>query len=303
MTFDLNQGNGALFLTFAGRDYDRTKPLVDGTVEPAGINLNYLVIEDPDQIFRRMISYREFHASEFSLSSFTSLRIQGDTSFVGIPVFVSRLFRHSYIFCNTNAGINEPRDLIGKKVGLVEWQQTASVWLKGIIQHEYDIPLEKIRWIRFRPERYQMKAPKKFKIEDTSDSDPRTSPERLGKALADGTIDAAIASRPPAELYEGRQVKRLFDNYVDVEKAYYKKTGIFPIMHTIVLREDVYNAHPWAARSLIDAFTQAKKIAYQYVQDHGDKISYMWARKTLEDQLSVLGSDPYHTASKQIGKS
>ncbi len=284
-----------LFLTYAGRNYDRTTPLIDGRVKPVGVSLNYLIIEpDPDEIFRRMISYHEFHASELSLSSYITLRTQGDTSFVGIPVFPSRVFRHSFIFCNKRSGINEPRDLIGKKVGILEWQQTAVVWVKGMLQHEYDIPLEKIRWVRFRPERYKMKPPRKFTIEDTPESDPRTSVERFGRALEDGTIDALFAARVPKEFYQGDRIKRLFDDWVDVEKEYYRKTCIFPIMHVVVLRDDVYKPHPWVARSLIDAFTEAKKIAYHTMKEQsGDRTSYVWARKVLEEQLAVIGSDPY----------
>ncbi|MDA4124656.1 MAG: ABC transporter substrate-binding protein [Thaumarchaeota archaeon] len=282
-----------LSLTYAGRDYDRTHALIDGKVRPKDTELRYIVVEDPDQIFRRMISHKEFDSCEFSLSSYLASRSAGDESYVALPVFPSRVFRHSYIFCNTEAKISEPADLVGAKVGIPEWQQTASIWIKGILQHEYDVPIRLIDWVRFRGERYPMKRVRKFKILEAPDLTPETSMERAGVALEKGEIDALISSRPPAGLYNGKRTRRLFVEWKAEEERYFKRTGIFPIMHTVVLQRQVYEKNPWVAKSLFDAFQTSKESGYRYLEDHGDKISLAWARSALEEQRALMGPDPY----------
>ena len=282
-----------LRLTYAGRDYDRTHALIDGKVRPENTELKYIVVEDPDQIFRRMIGHKEFDSCEFSLSSYLASRCAGDRSYVGLPVFPSRLFRHSYIFCNKAARIKEPADLAGAKVGVLEWQQTAAIWIRGILQHEYDVPIQSIDWVRFRGERYPMKRVRRFKIIEAPDLAPETSIERAGDALEKGEIDALISSRPPAGLYNGKRIRRLFSEWEAEERGYYERTGIFPIMHTVVLQRRVYDANPWVAKSLFDAFQSSKMYGYKYLEDHGDKISLVWARSALEEQRGLMGPDPY----------
>jgi len=281
-------------MSFGGRDYDRTRALIDGTVVPTGVDLNYLVMDDPDYIFRRMIDWEDFDASELSLSTYCAMRAYGDSRFIAIPVFPSRRFRHSYFLCNTNSRINEPADLVGKRVGLMEWDQTAVVWMKGILQHYYDIHLEKINWVKFRQERYAKIKPKKFKIETTSDVTSTTAEDRGGEALAAGEIDALLTARIPEIFYkENSNIKRLFGNYVEAEEEYYKKTKIFPIMHTVVIRAPIHDKDPWIARSLLDAFREAKKIGYKYLEGSGDRVSLAWGRYALEKQMFVMGRDPY----------
>ena len=282
-----------LQLVFAGRDYDRTRALIDGRIVPDGIDLNYLVMEDPEVIFRRMLDWQEFDSCEFSLSTYISLRANRDSRFVAIPVFPSRLFRHSFIFCNIDVGISKPADLIGKKVGLMEWQQTSAVWIKGILQDEYGVPLEKIRWIRFKGERHSLSNLKRFNVEPAADLNPETADERAGKALEAGEIDALIVARPPPTFRTGKKIKRMFDDPVEEESKYFSKTGIFPIMHTVVLKSDIYDKNQWVGPSLMDAFKRAKEIGYRYVEASGDRMGAVWVKNLLERQFKVMGRDIY----------
>jgi 4,5-dihydroxyphthalate decarboxylase len=280
-------------LTYAGRDYDRTHALIDHKVEPENVDLHYVQIEDPDQLFRRMISHKEFDSSEFSLSSYTVSRSAGDESLIAIPVFPSRLFRHSYIFCNSESGIEGPQDIVGKKVGLFEWQQSAATWIKGILQHEYDVPIQKVKWVRFRNERYAIGNPRKFEILSAPDLSAETSVDRAGLALEGGEIDALITSRPPRGLYEGRKIRRLFRDWQREEKEFYSRTKLFPIMHTVVVKREILDQNSWVGRSLLNAFQSSKEVAYEYNATHGDKLSLPWARALLEEQMALMGADPY----------
>jgi 4,5-dihydroxyphthalate decarboxylase len=281
-------------LNFAAREYDRTRALMDGRVKPEGINLRYSVINNPDAVFRRMLDKKEFDACEFSLSTYLTLKSQKDQSLDAIPIFLSRLFRHSYIFCNKDSKIREPLDLVGKNVAIMEWQQTAAVWIKGILQHEYDVPLEKIHWVAYRgAERYGLKALTKFdfrRVPEPEGSDPN---EAVSKGLESGEVDALLSAHVPDCFYTSNKVERLFENYVEIESDYYRKTGIFPIMHTFALRRPVIEENHWIAENLIRAFNKAKELAYEYLAGSGDRISSVWLRDGLETQHKVLGPDPY----------
>ncbi len=260
---------------------------------PKGIDLNYLVMEDPELIFRNMLERGEYDSSEFSLSTYISLRANGDSRFTAIPVFPSRLFRHSFIFCNVDSKINSPTDLVGKKVGLMEWQQSSAVWIKGLLQDEYGVAIEKIRWIIFKGERDSKSKLKKFTVKQVPDLNPETADQRAAMSLELGEIDALIAARPPVTLRTGKKVKRLFDDPVSEETKYFLKTGIFPIMHTVVVRTKIYERDKWIGPSLIDAFNQAKEIGYKYLEASGDRIGAVWFKSTLEVQNKIMGRDIY----------
>lgn len=280
-------------ITFAGRDYDRTRALIDGKVLPDRIDLNYVVIEDPEMIFKRMLEHGEYDSCEFSLSTYLSMRAKGDLRFIAIPVFPSRLFRHSFIFCNRDANIRVPTDLVGKKVGLMEWQQTSGVWIRGILQDEYNVPIERIRWIRYREERQGRLNLRKFNVESSSNTDPDNADKRAGESLESGEIDALIVARPPQTFRTGNKVKRLFYDYVEEESKYFSKTGIFPIMHTIVIKSDIYQRNQWISPSLLEAFGQAKEIGYKYLEASGDRIGAAWLKSVLERQATIMGRDIY----------
>jgi 4,5-dihydroxyphthalate decarboxylase len=275
-------------LTLACGDYDRTHPLIDGSVKPEGLDLNWLVLPH-HEIWTRMLNYYDFDASEISLSSYLISRTLGKP-LTAIPVFPARAFRHSYIFINTRAGIREPKDLMGKRVGLAEFQQTATVWVRGTLQHEYGVNLDDIEWYTWAPRsRMEMELPKRYKVTQIT---PGRKPDQM---LFNGELDAMIcANLFPSLLNPPPHVRRLFANYPEVEAAYFKKTGIFPIMHSVALRQDLWEKHPWIARSLFKAFQRAKEDAYARLNDTSPyKISLAWFRGPVEEQREILGGDPW----------
>ena len=278
----------SLQLTLACGDYDRTHPLIDGSVQPEGIELNWLVLPHLE-IWTRMLNYYDFDASEISLSSYIIARSIGKP-LTAIPVFPARAFRHSYIFINTKSGIREPKDLMGKRVGLAEFQQTATVWMRGTLQHEYRVNLDDIEWFTWVPHsRMEMELPKRYKVTHLT---PDKKPDQM---LFDGELDAImIPSLFPSLFNPPPHVRRLFEDSPKVEAEYFKKTGIFPIMHSVALRQDVWEAHPWIARSLFKAFQRAKEEAYARLVDLSPyKISLAWFRGPVEEQRQILGDDPW----------
>jgi 4,5-dihydroxyphthalate decarboxylase len=275
-------------LTLACGDYDRTHPLIDGSVKPEGLDLNWLILPH-HEIWTRMLNFYDFDASEISLSSYLIGRTIGK-KLTAVPVFPARAFRHSYIFINTRSGIREPRDLMGKRVGLAEFQQTATVWVRGMLQHEYDVKLEEIEWFTWaKSSRMKIETPHRYSVRQIPADQ---SPDQL---LFDGNLDAIIcANLFPSLLNPPSHVRRLFENYKDVEAAYFRKTGIFPIMHSIAIRHELWEECPWIARSLFKAFQRAKEIAYERLNDTSPyKISMAWFRPPVEEQRTILGDDPW----------
>ena len=275
-------------ITIACGDYDRTHALVDGTVKPEGLELNWFDLPHLE-IWSRMLNFYDFDASEMSLASYVIANTH-KKPLMGIPVFPGRAFRHSYIFINTKSGIKEPGDLMGKRVGLGEFQQTATVWVRGILQHEYGVDLSKIKWFTWTTKsRMEMPLPKRYQVQKI---EPGIAADQL---LMRGDLDAVICTSLFPSFAEGApNVRRLFENYKDVEAAYFNKTGIFPIMHTVVMREELWKQNPWIATSLYKAFQEAKKLAYQRLNDLSPyKISMVWFREPMQEQKEILGQDPW----------
>jgi len=250
-----------LYLTVACGDYDRTHALQTGAVVPEGIRLNYIPLE-AEEIFWRMGHHQEFDASEMSLSNHVTAVSRGNSPFVAIPVFPSRFFRHSCVFINTHSGIKTPADFKGKKVGAPEYSITAAVWIRGFLNDDYGVRTHEMRWFvggqeePGRKERVKLALPPEIKVEPIPDD------KTLNGMLEGGEIDALISARSPSCFVKGSpNVRRLFPNYRDVETDYYRRTGIFPIMHVLVIRKDVYEKNPWVARSLYKAFCEAKDQA------------------------------------------
>jgi len=278
----------ALQLTIACGDYDRTHPLIDGSVKPEGIELNWLALPHLE-IWTRMLNYYDFDLSEISLSSYITARCMG-MPLTAIPVFPARAFRHSYVFINTKSVIREPKDLMGKRVGLGEFQQTATVWIRGILQHEYGVDLDAINWVLWTPHaRMETPLPKRYKV---SRIPAGAKPDQM---LFDGELDAImVPSLFPSLFHPPPHIRRLFQDYPAVEREYFKKTGIFPIMHSIALRQDVWEKHPWIARSLFKGFQRAKDDAYARLTDLSPyKLSLAWFREPVEEQQQLLGNDPW----------
>ncbi len=274
-------------------NYDRTRALLEGRVQPDGIDLNYLSMP-VEETFFRMLRHQEFDAAEMSLSSYTVSLFRPDKPFIAIPVFPSRFFRHSCIYVNANAGIREPKDLIGKKVGNPEYQMTAPVWIRGILQDEYGVPVDSVTYCTGgeespgRPEKLKLDLPPNIRLRPIGES------ETLAALLRDGGIDALYTARMPSTYRAGGAgpVRRLFENYMEVEQAYWRKTRIFPIMHTVVIRRSLYEEHPWVAMSLYKAFVQAQRECYEdlYVTA-ALKVQLPWLTKHVEDARALMGDD------------
>jgi 4,5-dihydroxyphthalate decarboxylase len=220
-----------LQLTLACGRYDRTQPLIDGRVQLEGVDLTFLPLR-PGETFWRMLKHGEFDVSEMSLSSYTILRSEGDTRFIAIPVFPSRIFRHSALYVRSDAAIESPEDLKGNRVGVGDYQMTAAVWVRGFLTHEYGVKPEDIVWVTGKPIR-SIRPPDGVRVE----SIPAVT--TLEAMLQRGEIDALISVMIPSGF--GKTVRRLFRDSRKVEIEYYRKTRIFPIMHTLVLKTDLYN--------------------------------------------------------------
>ncbi|WP_324716751.1 hypothetical protein U7230_00235 [Carboxydochorda subterranea] len=287
---------GNLQLTMACWNYDRTRALQEGRIRPDGIDLTYLPLP-VEETFFRMLRHREFDAAEMSLSSYVVSLFSDNPPFIAIPVFPSRFFRHSCIYVNSHSGIREPNDLIGKRVGTPEYQMTAGVWIRGILSDEYGVPVDSVEYFTGgeeepgRPEKLRLDLPSNIHVHPIG-------PEKTLSAMLDsGEIDALYTARMPSCFARGSQnVRRLFPNYKEVEQAYFQKTRIFPIMHTVVIRRDVYEKHPWVAQSLMKALAQAQQEAYaDLYQTAALKLMLPWLTSHVEETRAVMGRDfwPY----------
>jgi len=285
-----------LALTFGCWNYDRVRALADGRVTPDGIDLNCLDMP-VEETFFRMLRHREFDVAEMSLSSYTVSLFREPRQFVAIPVFPSRMFRHSSIYVNAAAGIQEPSDLVGKRVGCPEYQMTAPAWIRGILADHYGVPVDGVTYFTGgeespgRSEKIRLDLPPSIRVE-------RIGPtQTLARMLADGEIDALYTARAPSSFraQDGR-VRRLFADYGRVEREYYRRTGIFPIMHVIALRRDVYEAHRWVAQSLYKAFVQAQRYVYEdFHETAALKTMLPWLVEHVEETEALMGPDfwPY----------
>ncbi len=285
-----------LSLSFACPPYDRVLPMASGRVVTDGINVNYLPLE-VEEIFWRQIRHQEFDVSESSLSSYVMLRSRGDERFIAIPVFTSRFFRHSCVFINKHKGISAPQDLKGKIVGLPEYQITAVVWLRGIFQDEYGVSPGDIKWRSGGEETPGRVEKVELRLPPDIDLEPIPPDKTLSQMLDDGELDALFTARAPSSFKRGSpNVARLFENYREVEEQYYQKTGIFPIMHTVIIREEVYKKNPWIAMNLYKALCQAKEVAVNtYTKTAALHLTLPWINSDVERLKNVLGEDwwPY----------
>jgi 4,5-dihydroxyphthalate decarboxylase len=285
-----------LQLSLACWDYDRTRALADGSVRPEGIDLIYhnLFVEET---FFRMLRNREFDAAEMSLSSYCVSLMREQPAFIAIPVFPSRFFRHSCIFVSAKSGIREPKGLAGRKIGVPEYQMTAPVWIRGILQDEYGVDPASCEYRTGgeeepgRDEKLSLDLPAKFKVR------PIGPDQTLSNMIAAGELDALHTARAPSTFRtQPGEVKRLFEDFVEVEKAYYRKTRIFPIMHTVVIRRELYEKCRWVAQSLAKAFAQAQRKTYEYLNTSMALTTMLpWQSAHVEEARSLLGEDwwPY----------
>jgi 4,5-dihydroxyphthalate decarboxylase len=283
-------------------NYDRTGPLLDGRVQPEGVALQTTAVPRPSELFRRIAQFGEFDVSEMSVSTFLVMLSRGDDRYVGLPVFPSRSFRHGFIFVNANAGIQRVEDLPGRRVGVTEYQQTAALWIRAFLEDDYDVRAADLEWFEggldsFRPERLAVELPPRVRIQRLAAN------QNLDTMLVRGEIDALLgASLPPSFLQGTTHVQRLIPDYRPVERAYYERTGFFPIMHMVVLRRALYEQHPWLARSIYHAFEQAKAPAVARLGDASSlACSLPWIIPDVEEVRAVFGGDafPYGLARNQ----
>jgi len=290
-------------MTLACWEYDRTRSLADGSVQPDGIDLNLINLH-VEETFFRMLRHREFDAAEMSLSSYTVTAARPGSPFIAIPVFPSRFFRQSCIFVSARSGIREPEELLGKRIGVPEYQMTAPVWIRGILQDEYKVDPASVEYFTGgeeepgREEKIALQLPDRFRVRRIG---PR---QTLSQMLADGEIDALHTARIPSTFRtRPDDVRRLFANHVEVERDYFRRTRIFPIMHTIVLRRDIYEANRWIAQSLLKAFVEAKRRVYDNLYTTSALTTMLpWQIAQVEDTRRELGDDwwPYGFEANRV---
>ena len=281
-----------LGISLACCDYDRTRALFDGRVSVEGCDVHAVAIE-PEEAFHRGFKYNEFDVSELSLSSHTLATARGDNHYVAIPAFVSRLFRHSGFYIRTDRGIAGPAGLKGKRIGLPEYQMTANVWMRGILQDEYGVTPADIHWRRGgledggREERSPISLPPEIDLQQVPDD--RT----LSQMLADGELDGVLSARAPSCFMRGApNVARLFPDYPAAEEAYYRRTRIFPIMHVIGIRRSLVERHPWLAVSFLKAFIEAKALCMAEMGQIGHLFTSLpWAVAEFHRMQALMGDD------------
>lgn len=284
-----------LRLSLACPETDRTQGLLDGSVPVEGVRLTCIGLP-VEEVFHRMARFAEFDAAELSLSSYV-LSLQLGQPFIAIPAFPSRMFRHSGIYVNSDCGIADPADLIGRTVGIAEYQLTANVWIRGILQEHYGVPAASVTYrtgglhAPGRVEKLPLSLPGDVRVEPIGDR------QTLAQMLVDGEIDALYTPRTPAPYAQGRpEVRRLFDDPAAEEARYFARTGVFPIMHTVVLRRALYDEHRWLARALLKAFEQARRQALDGI-DETATLKYMvpWLPAEVARTRELLGEDywPY----------
>lgn len=274
-----------LHLTLACGEYDRTRALLDGQVTAAGIDLDLQPMSDAFTRHQRMIEDEAFDVCELSMSSYLMARQRGQ-AFLALPIFPYRMFRHGYVLINTDSGIDAPADLIGKRIGIAMYQVTTALWVRGHLLHEYGVAPEEMLWCTDRPELVGFQPPAGLRITQVEFGS-------LEGMLLRGELDALILiEEVPGELLEAPNVRRLFPNYVQVEREFYLRTGIYPVMHALVVKEPILREHPWVAQSLGEAFEQAKLAALEQLR-YPRISTLVWAGGYRERELEVFGYDPY----------
>ena len=266
--------------------YDRHLPLLEGKIVPEGIELQVIELNNSADRHHRMLKNQEFDAAEVSLSSYIMARARG-IPVIAIPVFPRRLFSQSSMYVHADAGIQSPPDLIGKRVGLNSYQTTLSVLAKGDLQHEYGVPLAEVTWLTSREELFPFTAPNGVVIQHVPPG------REMGELLETGEIAALMTPRTPLPLLRNSpKVGRLFPDARKEEIKYFRRLGFYPIMHTVALRDEVLRDNPWVARSLFQAFEQAKEVCYRRYND--PNWSHLaWGHLIYEEQRQLMGSDPW----------
>lgn len=279
----------ALPLTFACWDYDRTRPLIDGRVRAEGITLDIKLMR-PQQAFQAMLR-NEFQVAEMSLANYTAMKARGDVPFVGIPVMLSKMFRHSCIYVRSDAGIRAPADLKGKRAGTAQFTSTGVVFVKGMLEHDHGINQRDMDWwiggLHAAVPATRLPSPAGVRMQNVA------AGRTLEDLLKAGEIDVLFSNHFPALWKRGWPgIVRLFPDFKKVEQDYFSRTGIFPIMHIVVIRKDALWTHPWVAKNLYRAFCEARDMAMAGLYDTDAlRLTLPWLIDHIEEARSAMGTD------------
>jgi 4,5-dihydroxyphthalate decarboxylase len=286
-------GTAALHLTLAVCDYEHVREIAQGVVRADGIALTPLIFPSIEEITFRFTRGLEWDVSELSFGKYISLTSQGAAPMIAIPVFPSRVHRHSAIYVRADRGITTAKDLEGRAVGIPEWAQTAGIYVRGFLAEDQGVDLAKIRWLQAgvnepgRAEKVELKLPSGIQYQARPDSS-------LSAMLASGEVDAVISARAPDAFAPGGQVVRLYPNYRAEEERFFKKTGVFPIMHLMTIRRSVFEQHPWVAMNLYKMFDEAKRRCFARLRDFTcARIPLPWAAAIADEIAAGYGPDPY----------
>lgn len=275
-------------VTLAVGDYDLTSPLITGEVSPQGVDLTVLTYPTPPRNWR-MVRHLEFDVAEVSLASYVARFSRGIDDLIAIPVFPHRRFRHSYIFLSPDSAVCSPSELIGGRVGIRVWANTAAVWVRGILAEHYGMPLDRVQWVAQDPEDvpFDLAVPPAISVR------PVPAGQLVTEMCCRGDLDALIYPELPRQILDGsKRLRRMFPDSKGVEQEYYTATGIFPIMHVICLRADLAARYPWLPRNILEAFTQAKQLAMRRLEDPRT-VSLAWLHDLHEEERGILGPDPW----------
>jgi len=283
-----------LKLSFACGGYDRMDALRDGSIRPDGVDLDYVTINSPRELFDRMVLHNEFDMSELSLSETVTHFCEGNSPFVALPVFPSRVYRHGNIYVSVKNGIKSPKDFEGRRIGVPLYMMTAAVWIRGLLADDFGVDLSSITWVQGAASHTGSHGEQRpppvipgVKIENNTTGRP------LFELLAEGAIDGFIGTGIPADLGQGK-TERLFIDHVEREKDYFRRTGIHPIMHLVAIRREIYERNPWIAKPLYQAFTAAKDRAWADLHNTGaNKSMFPWVHAHVAETEAIMGRDPW----------
>lgn len=281
-----------LELSFAMGDYDRTRAIFDGRVIIDGVKAVCMLLS-PEEMFFRAFRHEDFDVSELSISSYCVSVAKGNPHYIAVPVFLSRAFRHTSVYIRTDRGIEKPKDLVGRKIGIAEYQLSANVWVRGILEQDFGVKPSDIIWVRGgmdapgRPEKIKLDLPPDVRIEQAP------AGATLNQMLADGDIDGFVGPRWPRCFDEGHpDVGRLFADSIAAAADHFKRTGIFPIMHVLGVRRTLAEAHPWLPGALMKAFSEAKDIAQAALNDtSATKVTMPFVEDNLKIVKQLMGDN------------
>jgi 4,5-dihydroxyphthalate decarboxylase len=283
----------SIALTIAATDYDHFRDFRLGSVKAEGIEATWLTLGH-HEIFSRFTFNREWDVSELSFAKFMAQVTRPDADIVALPVYASRLFRFSSFYVNRHKAIRTPQDLRGKRIGVPEWAHTAAVWMRGWLVHEANVPLTEIEWVQAgtnekgRIEKVELALPKGVSLTPAPD-------KTLSDMIASGELDCVLIARPPDCFRQGHpDVVRLFPDFEAMERRYYERTRVYPIMHLIAVRKAVIDRNPWVARNLYNAFEESKRRSLERLLDPAvSRYPLPWLANHARRMREMFGDDPF----------